>query len=76
LYFNWQDAFMSSLDFSAMQRYDLADDSSMIWLEARYHRLDRTEFALQWQSNQGGALSDYGAMPVKQSLLLVLRRFF
>jgi hypothetical protein len=76
LYFNWQDAFMSHLDISAMQRYDLTDDSSMTWLEARYHQLDRTEFALQWQSNQGGALSDYGAMPVKQSLLLVLRRFF
>lgn len=76
LYFNWQDAFMSRLDISAMQRYDLADDSNMTWLEARYHMLERTEFALQWQSNQGGNLSDFGVMPVRQNLLLVLRRYF
>ena len=76
LYFNWQDAFVSRLDISAMKRYDMADDSSMNWLEARYHLLDRTEIALQCQRNQGGALSDYGALPVKQNVLLVLRRYF
>ena len=59
-----------------MQRYDLLDASRMQWLEARYHTLQRTEFAIQWQRNAGGNLSDYGVLPVRQSLLLVLRHFF
>jgi hypothetical protein len=76
LYFNWQDAFMGHLDFSAMQRRDLTDNSRMIWLEARYHLLDHAEFALQWQRNQGEALSNYGVLPVKQNVLLVWRGYF
>ena len=76
LYFNWQDAFISRLDLSAMQRYDLADNSSMVWLEARYHLLDHAEFAVQWLRNQGGALSDYGVQPVAQSVLVVVRGYF
>ena len=76
LYLNWQDALIPRLDLSAMQRYDLLDASRMQWLEARYHTLQRTEFAIQWQRNAGGNLSDYGVLPVRQSLLLVLRHFF
>jgi hypothetical protein len=76
LYFNWQDAFIGHLDFSAMQRYDLTDNSRMIWLEARYHLLDHAEFALQWQRNQGEALSNYGVLPVKQTMLLLCRSYF
>lgn len=76
LYFNWQDAFISRLDLSALQRYDLADNSSMVWLEARYHLLDHAEFAVQWLRNQGSSLSDYGVQPVAQSLLLVARWYF
>jgi hypothetical protein len=75
LYFNWQDAFIGHLDLSAMQRRDLTDNSRMIWLEARYHPLDHAEFAVQWQRNQGDALTNYGVLPVKQNLLLVFRRY-
>lgn len=76
LYVNWQDAFIGHLDLSAMQRHDLTDSSRMIWLEARYHPLARAEFAFQWQRNQGDVLSNYGALPVKQNLLLVWRNYF
>jgi hypothetical protein len=76
LYFNWQDAFIGHLDLSAMQRDDLTDNSRMIWLEARYHLRDHAEFAIQWQRNQGEALSNYGVLPVKQNLLLVWRGYF
>ena len=76
LHVTWQDAFISRLDLSAMQRYDLVDDSSMVWLEARYRLPGNSEVALQWQGNQGSSLSDYGVLPVQQNWLLVLRGYF
>jgi opacity protein-like surface antigen len=71
----WQDAVIQRLDLSAMQRYDLDDDSSMLWLEVRLRLAGRSEVALQWLRNQGGALSDYGVLPVKQNFLLVWRSY-
>lgn len=59
---NWQDALMPRLDFSAMANVDLADASRRFWLEARY-RADRIDYALQWQRNRGGRLSNHGALP-------------
>lgn len=76
LYLTWQDAIIPRLDLTAMQRYDLVDSSRMDWLEARYHTLQRSEFALQWQRNRGSYLSSYGALPAKQSVLLLARYFF
>lgn len=72
----WQDVFVNHLDLSALQRVDLADSSSMQWLELRYRLPGDTEVALQWQRNQGRSLSDYGAMPVKENFLLVFRGYF
>ncbi len=72
----WQDAVINRLDFSAMQRYDLDDDSSMLWLEARYRLPGKAEVALQWQRNQGSSWSDFGVLPAQQNFLLVWRAYF
>jgi len=74
-YGTWQDAGINHLDLSAMQRIDLEDSSRLSWLEARYH-LTHTEFALQWQLNNGSRLSEYGASPQVQTWALVGRYYF
>jgi hypothetical protein len=75
LYFNWQDAMLNHLDFSAMERYDAADYSRLSWFEARYH-FSHSEFALQWQRYSGSPSSDFGAAPQEQSWLALARYYF
>lgn len=71
----WQDAVIPRLDLAAMLNVDLADSSRRAWLEARY-RADRLDYALQWQRNSGGYLSNYGAMPESARWQLAVRYFF
>ncbi len=75
LYFNWQDAMINHLDFSAMERYDAGDYSRLSWFEARYH-FSHSEFALQWQRYSGTPTSDFGAVPQQQSWLALGRYYF
>lgn len=70
----WQDAFVKHLDLAAMLRYDLADESRLQWLEARYH-FTRADLALQAQYNSGDATSDFGALFERRAWQLVLRLF-
>ena len=74
LYGKWQDALINHLDFSIMERFDAVDYSRLTWLETRYH-FGSSEFALQWQSNSGQSLSNYGAAPQIQSWQVLFRLY-
>lgn len=75
LYASWQDAMIYRLDLNAMLRHNLADDSRLAWVEARYH-LDRADIALQWQENSGTPASEFGAAAQRRALQALLRIFF
>jgi hypothetical protein len=55
----WTDAAVRHLDLSGFVRVDLADDSRLGWLEARYH-WQRIDLALQFQQVGGAASTLYG----------------
>jgi len=74
-YGTWQDAFVHKLDLTAMLRASRNDHSRMAWLEARYH-WDRADLALQWQQNSGRQLSEFGALPQRRVIQLVVTCFF
>lgn len=71
----WPDASVQHLDLSAMVRTNLADNSRMHWVEARYH-WSHTDLALQWQANSGGPVTDYGAAQQQRAWQLSLRQYF
>ena len=71
----WPDAMLQHLDLSAMVRSNLADNSRMHWVEARYH-WSHTDLALQWQANSGGQVTDYGAALQQRAWQLSLRQYF
>jgi hypothetical protein len=75
LYAGWQDAMINRLDLSAMLRFNVADQSRLSWLEARYH-WDRVDLALQWQLNSGNAGSEYGAAPQRTAWQALVRYYF
>ncbi|MCV2367760.1 hypothetical protein [Roseateles oligotrophus] len=75
-YASWQDALAQpNLDFNAMLRHNLDDHSRLGWVEARYH-WPETDLALQYQRNQGGPGSEFGALPQARLLQVLLRRLF
>lgn len=75
LYARWQDGLRDRLDLSAMLRLNANDHSRLSWLEARYH-WDRAEVALQWQYMSGRPASEFGAVPQRQAVQVLLRYFF
>jgi opacity protein-like surface antigen len=74
IYASWQDALMKHLDFTAMVRRDVVDQSRLYWLEARYHWA-RADAALQWQLNSGQPGSNYGALRDRRILQALVRYF-
>ncbi|SPE34562.1 conserved exported hypothetical protein [Burkholderiales bacterium] len=72
---SWQDAGVRNLDLQAWTKFDLIDDSRLIWLEARYH-WTRAEAAVQRQVNAGATLSDYGALPQARVWTVLFRYYF
>ncbi|WP_157669961.1 hypothetical protein [Chitinibacter sp. GC72] len=72
---SWNNALMRNLDLSLMLRRDLVDHSTLHWLEARYH-FKRADLALQWQSQQGSATSQYGAAAERNSLQALIKYYF
>jgi len=77
LFFNarWQDALVNHLDLAAFSYYDLIDSSRQFWVEARY-RWTHADAALQWQLNSGAPGSEYGALPARQTLQILLTYYF
>jgi hypothetical protein len=74
-YASWQDALMNQLDLNAMMRQNTDDNSRLAWVEARYH-WKRTDLAVQWQQHQGAPRSEFGALPQKDALQVLVRYFF
>ncbi|MDB5936593.1 MAG: hypothetical protein JWQ01_3937 [Massilia sp.] len=74
-YASWQDALMNQLDLNAMMRQNTDDNSRLAWVEARYH-WKRTDLAVQWQQHQGAQRSEFGALPQKDALQVLVRYFF
>jgi len=74
LYASWPDL-LPSLELAALWRHDLIDFSDMAWFEARYH-FKALDLAAQWQINRGDPLSVYGALPQRQSGLLLAKYYF
>lgn len=74
-YASWQDGMMSNLDFNAMLRQNVDDNSRLGWIEARYH-WKRTDLAVQWQQQQGTPASEFGAYPQKRALQVLVRYYF
>jgi hypothetical protein len=76
LRFDWQDAFIKDLGLTALASIDLLDGSGFVQATAEYH-LSRT-----WtvgglaSATYGGARSDYGSLPVAETLLLRATRYF
>ena len=68
---SWQDLIVQHLELSAFVRRDLIDNSSLAWTELRYH-WPHIDAALRWQDARGGATSDFGISPLRQSWQLVL----
>lgn len=73
-YGTWQDALIDRLDLGVMHNYDLIDSSRRLWLEARY-RLERFEYAVQWQRYGGQRLSNFGAQAETRSWQAVMRYY-
>lgn len=74
LYLSQKDAGIKNLDLTGLVRYNVDDRSRFLWVEARYH-FTRADLALQWQANQGGALTEYGAQ-TGRTLVQVLAAFY
>lgn len=68
---SWQDLMIQHLDLSAFVRRDLIDGSSLIYTELRYH-WSHVDAAIRWQDYRGGATTDYGLSPIRQSWQLLL----
>jgi hypothetical protein len=70
-YASWQDLLTQHLDLSAFVRLDLADHSRLPWIEVRYH-WSHLDAAMRWQDYLGGATTDYGASPSRQTWQVLL----
>jgi hypothetical protein len=70
-YAAWQDLGLRHLDLTAFVRVDLLDHSRLPWTELRYH-WSHIDAAVRWQDYIGGATTDFGAAPTRQTWQAVL----
>lgn len=70
-----KDLFMPHLDLTSFVRLNLQDHSRMNWFEARY-RGKQQDFSFQWQKHQGQFLSEFGAIPEKTLIKLLITHYF
>lgn len=75
VYVSQRDAGLKGLELTGLLRVNLEDHSRFWWAEARYH-FNRIDLALQWQQNQGRADSEFGAMPARSLLQLIVAAYF
>ncbi|WP_410499111.1 hypothetical protein [Chitinibacter sp. S2-10] len=72
---SWNNALWNNFDVSWMLKRDLVDQSMQSWLEARYH-FKSADLALQWQYQAGDAGSQFGALPQKSSVQVLVKYYF
>jgi hypothetical protein len=75
LYLVWRDALINRLDLTALQRRDLVDGSRMMWMEARYRGSD-SQWAIQFERDNGDVGSVFGSQPHKWVVLLLWRTYY
>jgi len=75
LYATQKSAFLKSLDLTALLRINAEDHSRLGWVELRYH-WPSFDGALQWQTTNGRAFSEYGLVPYRQSLQVLGAWYF
>lgn len=71
LYVSKRDALLKNLELTGLVRYNAEDRSRFAWAEARYH-WPRVDLALQVQANLGRDNSEYGALPAKRLVQLLV----
>ena len=75
VYASQKSAFWKNLDLTALLRLNADDHSRLAWIEARWH-WPSVDAALQWQQTRGTALSEYGLVPMRQSLQVLGAWYF
>lgn len=64
-----------NLDLNGFVRVNADDRSRFTWAELRYH-WDRIDGALQWWQASGNGRSEYGVIPNRQSLQLIMTLYY
>lgn len=75
LYAVQRDLGVKNLDLTGLVKLNRSDRSRMLWLDLRY-RLDTFDVALQAQHNGGDAGSEFGIVPVRNSVGVVGTFYF
>jgi hypothetical protein len=75
LYVAQRGGIVKGLDITGLLRVNAEDRSRFAWLELRYHWA-RVDIALQLQSNDGRAASEYGILPNRSSAQLLTALYF
>ncbi len=75
LYLVQKNLVFKRLDLTGFVRRNVDDGSQLAWLELRHHG-SRLDLALQWQATRGRDRTEYGLLPVRQSIQGVGRWFY
>jgi hypothetical protein len=73
---DWQDAFVKDLEITALATIDLQDGSGFVQGTAAYNLSRAWTVSALASASYGGSHSDYGSIPVAETLLLRATRYF
>ncbi len=73
---DWQDAFVTNLELTALATVNLQDASAFLQATAEYHVSSEWTVAGLVGGTVGGSRSDYGSLPGLMSALLRISRYF
>ncbi len=75
IYATQKSLLLQNLDLTALLRTNINDHSRLGWLELRYH-WPRWDLALQVQQQNGVDASEYGLLPYRRSVQVLLAHYF
>lgn len=73
---DWQDAFVTDLELTALTRVDLQDGSSLAQVTADYYLSDHWTVGALAAASLGGRRTDQASVPEAASVILKLMRYF
>jgi hypothetical protein len=76
LRFDWQDAFIKNLEVTALANVDLQDGSGFVQTTITYNLSRAWTLSVLAAGTYGGRTSDFGSVPVAETLLLRAARYF
>jgi hypothetical protein len=76
LRFDWQDAFIKDLEVTAFANVSLQDGSGFLQATFAYNLSRAWTVSLLASGSYGGQRSDFGSLPVAETLLLRAARYF